>query len=356
MHNNFSQSRNRPIELDSFQQAPPALVDAASGVVSAPIAAGLPSFNSHTAQSEHRTPGAIPTKGVSNATSFDTLPPKIVSPSTLASSHDGRSRSTSHWNPRNWPWPRIQAMWWAASPLLFHILGMILLLVSMVESWIPYMSIVQVGEGTTGRLDYGLLASCAVAPGTTERVCTKARILADYIPSLLLVSPAMPAFTALKLLFASQQTPPILLSALCLLAAGFLVYLPFWVLAYFPHSKPLPRPIENFYRYHAKHLLLLVFILVFPAFVLTLTSVLGFRLLCQGNAIDFSINMYAAVEANLIGGSITAWQPEFGHGFNILWASTAFQAATVVALNVAMFNELHEQVEWPEIQKGKGFW
>ncbi|SGY29830.1 BQ5605_C002g01087 [Microbotryum silenes-dioicae] len=351
--NQIANVMDRSIELGSF----PAFVhtDPAS-MGSAPIGA-VPSFDqTSTAQSDPGTRAAIPDKKASYTTSFEPLPLKIISLSTLASSQDARSRSTSAWNPRNWPWPRIEAMWWAASPLLFHILGMFLLLVSLVECTIPYLSIVQVGEGTTGRLDYSLLASCAVAPGTTERVCTKRNILADYIPSLLLVSPAMPAFTALKLIFVSQQTPAILLSALGLLAAALLVYIPFWILAYFPNTKTVPAPLQKFYRYHAKHLLLLVFILVLPAFVLSLTSVIGFHLLCQGNAIDFSMNMVAAFEAGLLGGSITAWKPELRHGFDLLWAAVAFQTATVIALGVAMFNELHEVVEWPEMQKGKVFW
>ncbi|SCZ90973.1 BZ3500_MvSof-1268-A1-R1_Chr1-3g02436 [Microbotryum saponariae] len=354
MQNQSANVMDRSIELGSF----PAFVHTAASMGSAPIGS-VPSVDQTSiAQLDPRTRAAIPDKAASYTytTSFEPLPPKIISLSTIASSQNERSRSTSAWNPRNWPWPRIEAMWWAASPLLFHILGMVLLLISLVECRIPYLSIVQVGEGTTGRLDYSLLASCAVAPGTTEQVCTKRHILADYIPSLLLVSPAMPAFTALKLIFVSQQTPPILLSGLCLLAAAFLVYIPFWILAYFPNTKTVPALLEKFYRYHAKHLLLLVFILVLPAFVLTLTSVIGFHLLCQGNAIDFSMNMLAAFEAGLLGGSITAWKPEFGHGFNILWTAVAFQAATVIALGVAMFNELHEVVEWPEMQKGKVFW
>ncbi|GAA5866374.1 hypothetical protein JCM1840_001291 [Sporobolomyces johnsonii] len=248
----------------------------------------------------------------------------------------------------SWSWERAEHILWAAVPPFFHLLSLVLLVAAMlVES--PSTSFMTVKEsGGTGRLDYYILNSCAVTPGTTERICTGRSTRVDFTSSLAMISSSLPGLSAVKLPFFSHQTPSIFLSSIVILLAALLIYIPLWTLVYFP-SAPLPGFLVRFYRYHARNLFYLSGILSFVSFILTVTIGVGYKLFLMGFASDFRTwYMYAVYET---GSTTFAWTAEIGRAFDLVWAASTFTALTVIAVNISLHNGLDEKVEWPADEK-----
>ncbi|GAA6059883.1 hypothetical protein JCM10212_007088 [Sporobolomyces blumeae] len=237
---------------------------------------------------------------------------------------------------------------WASVPLVLHGLA-IVLMTAVVLSNGPRMAFMSVSErGGTGKLEYFVLNSCAIAPGSTTRTCTSRSLVANFLPSLTTISPDLPGFSALKLPFYSHQTPSIMLSGLVLLVVSLLVYLPLWTLVYFPNA-PVPGPVVRFIRYRAKPLFCVSGVLTFLGFVFALSIGIGYKLYMMGFRQDFHnwyrFGVYASGTKDL------RWHAELGPGFDAIWASTVCSALTVVGINISLHNGLDERVEWPKDAK-----
>ncbi|GAA5973224.1 hypothetical protein JCM21900_003894 [Sporobolomyces salmonicolor] len=248
----------------------------------------------------------------------------------------------------SWNWERVEHILWAAVPPLFHVLSLVLLVAALlVES--PSTSFMTVKErGGAGRLDYYILNSCAVTPGTTERICPSRSTMVNFVPSLAMISSSLPGLSAAKLPFFSHQTPSIFLSSVVLLLAALIIYIPLWTLVYFPSAR-LPGFLVRFYRYHARNLFYFSGILSFVSFILTVTIGVGYKLFLMGFASDFNTwYMFAIFET---GSTTLDWSAEIGSAFDLVWAASTFTALTVISINIALHNGLDEKVEWPADEK-----
>lgn len=199
--------------------------------------------------------------------------------------------------------------------------------------------------------------SCAVAPGTTERICTSSSLHVDFMPSILRISDQVPGFAALKLPLKSNQTPSIVVSSIIILGAALLVYLPLWTLAYFPEA-PLPARAVKFVRFYARRLFQLVGVLSFLSMLMTFTIGLGYKLLLMGSVEDFNAWIAYAGWQGLIREGATRWTASIGsHAFDLFWLSTVCQALVTFGVKVALHNGLDESVEWPGDSKSSAnYW
>ncbi|KWU46822.1 hypothetical protein RHOSPDRAFT_31643 [Rhodotorula sp. JG-1b] len=242
-------------------------------------------------------------------------------------------------------WNAVQLVWWAALPLVLYLVALILALVVLfgTAEYYSFMSVTQ--NSGNGRLDYYVLNSCAISPGTTQRYCESPAIRADFLPSLTRISDYLPGLSSVKLPFFSHQTTAIFVSATVLLAASFAVYLPLWTLAYFPRARVLPKPVVRFVRYHARRLFDLAGILVFVSFILHVTIGLGYQLYLIGFRDDFK--RWLQFGAYSIGAAKVDWVARLGNGFQLVWVGCACEALLVIAVKVSLHNGLDERVEWP---------
>lgn len=190
-------------------------------------------------------------------------------------------------------------------------------------------------------------------PDSTKRVCDSRAVSASFADALSRVGAYLPGFASLKLPFYSRQTPAIFLSALVLLIASFLVYLPLWTLAYFPATRKIPAPVVRFYRYYSSKLFLLSALFAFAAFILTVTIGIGYKLYMLAYVDDFTD--WYALAVYKTGSTAIEWTAQVGRGFDLVWAASTFQALIVVALNVSLHNGLDERVEWPESDLKTGY-
>ncbi|BGO96546.1 hypothetical protein RTBOTA2_000444 [Rhodotorula toruloides] len=260
--------------------------------------------------------------------------------------------------PRRWSWQlpdadKVETVLWAAVPLVFYAIAFALalgLLVSQAEGY-TFLSVVE--KNGSGRLDYYIMNACSTTPDSTKRVCDSRAVSASFAGALSRVGTYLPGFASLKLPFYSRQTPAIFLSALVLLIASFLVYLPLWTLAYFPTTRTIPAPVVRFYRYYCSKLFLLSALFAFASFILTITIGIGYKLYMLAYVDDFTD--WYALAVYKTGSKTINWTAQVGKGFDLVWAASTFQALIVVALNISLHNGLDERVEWPESDLKTGF-
>ncbi|GAA5866285.1 hypothetical protein JCM3774_006602 [Rhodotorula dairenensis] len=242
-------------------------------------------------------------------------------------------------------WSTVQTVVWAALPVLFYFVAFILALVVLFGTAESYSFLSVTQKSGTGRLDYYVLNSCAIAPGTTERHCEAPAIRANFLPSLTRISSYLPGLSAVKLPFYSHQTTAIFLSATVLLATSLAIYVPLWTLAYFPRARALPKFVTRFVRYHARNLFHLAGLLNLISFVLHVTIGLGYQLYMIGFRDDFK--RWLQFGAYSVGTAGVDWTVRLGKGFHLVWAGCAFEALLVIAIKVSLHNGLDERVEWP---------
>lgn len=202
----------------------------------------------------------------------------------------------------------------------------------------------------------GFQDSCSIAPGRTQRICTPRSANVDFMPSILRVSDAMPGMSALRLPFRSEQTPAIFFSALAACLFSFLLYIPLWTLAYFPDA-PLPTAMVKSIRFYSRRLFEIVGVFSFIGMIFTFTIGLGYKLLLVAAAGDFNAwILYASKNGFLVDGA-TLWRAGTGEGFNLVWASTVFQALATIGIKAALHNGLDERVEWPrDTKQNSEYW
>lgn len=191
--------------------------------------------------------------------------------------------------------------------------------------------------------------SCSISPGTTERICTGRSLYADFVPSLVRISSALPGFSPLKLPFYSFQTPSIFLASLSLVATSFFLYLPLWTLVYFPHTRLLPRRVVQWIRFRSSRLFYIVGVVSFLGFIFVLSIGLGYMLYFMGYIQDFA--QWYQFGLYRMGQKEVLWVAEIGPGFGAVWAATVCSGMTVVSINISLHNGLDERVEWPKDSK-----
>ncbi|GAA5961296.1 hypothetical protein JCM3765_002904 [Sporobolomyces pararoseus] len=288
--------------------------------------------------SQSRTPS-----GLSHKDSFlSTFPGEPIEPNY------SRKRKRFALPRVTWNWHTAETVLWATVPLVFYAVPIALLLAVLLSNG-PEMAFMVVKEKVgTGRLEYYVLNSCAISPGTAERVCTRRSLYVDFVPSILKISSSLPGFSSLKLPFHSYQTPSILLTSLSILIFSFLLYLPLWTLVYFPNA-PFPPQLVRWIRYRSRPLFYLVGIFSFLAFIFTLSIGIGYKCWFLAFLLDFkAFVQFGAYQA---GAKDSNWVTEIGSGFDAIWAATVCEALTVIAINISLHNGLDERVEWPKDQK-----
>lgn len=133
---------------------------------------------------------------------------------------------------------------------------------------------------------------------------------------------------------------------MALLSASFVVYLPLWILAYFPHSNYLPSFVVRFYRYFSYKLFLLVGLLAFVGFLCSTTIGVGYKLYLMTAKNHFLVwykyGLYAEKK------TVAEWSLHVGKGFDLVWIASTVAGLAVVAVNVALHNGFDERVEWPD--------
>ncbi|GAA5923461.1 uncharacterized protein JCM15063_003655 [Sporobolomyces koalae] len=248
--------------------------------------------------------------------------------------------SLSSWNRQTFA-----HVFWAGMPLVIHTIAIALLLVVLLSNSAnkPFMSVKE--SGGTGLLQYYVTNSCAVTPGRTERVCTARSLYANFVPSLTMISSSLPGFSALKLPFYSDQTPSIMLTSLCLLIFSLVIYLPLWILAYFPNAR-LPPRFVRFVRYKSRPLFYLTGVFSFLGFIFILSIGIGYNLYFIGFIRDF--DTYYRFGVLQTGSNGFVWTAEVGDGFGAVWAATTCAALTVIGIKISLHNGLDEKVEWPK--------
>ncbi|GAA5980971.1 hypothetical protein JCM10908_003935 [Rhodotorula pacifica] len=292
-----------------------------------------------------------PTPGSPNKESYfiygpPTPPPHAYEHDIPSSAAAAQKSQKARWAVSGPSWRTVASVWWAALPLLLYAIALILALVVLFGTAERYtfMSVTQTSG--TGRLDYYVLNSCATAPETTKRYCEAPAIFANFLPSLTRISSYLPGLSSVKLPFFSHQTTAIFVSSTVLLAASLLVYLPLWILAYFPHTRLFPRFFVRFARYHSRRLFDLAGILVFISFILHITIGLGYQLYLIGFRDDFK--RWLQFGAYSLGSADVDWVARLGNGFQLVWVGCACEALLVIAVKVSLHNGLDERVEWPE--------
>ncbi|GAA5844687.1 hypothetical protein JCM11251_007350 [Rhodosporidiobolus azoricus] len=286
-------------------------------------------------------------------TSFDgSVDKAVISPfdqkDAFLNSFPGESvepKQRSRWRKALPTWDQVDTALWAAVPLLFHLLSIILMVAVLLQNSPNRACMSLVEKDGNGRLDYFIFNSCVRAPGSSSYTCTPRSTYVDFTTSVVPILPYLPGVSSFKLPQFSDQTPAIFVTTVCLLFASLIVYLPLWILAYFPHA-PLPSPLVRFYRYFAYKLYVLVGGLAFIGFIFAVTIGVGYKLFLMGYRDDFALYYRFAIYAS--GSSDMRWTAHLGSGFDLIWAASTFAGATVVAINVALHNGMDERVEWPE--------
>lgn len=255
-------------------------------------------------------------------------------------------------------WATVEDHFWAAFPLVLHVAGLAALVGALFQLNEPYLSLSEVGG--TGRLDYGVLGepfslqvaalnsrsdgdmasgSCAIAPGTTLRICAPRLLQADFLPSLLLVSSTVPGFALFQLPIKSSQTPAVFISSLVVLFTSLLFILPAWTAVYLPRA-PLPAPLARFNKRFTKELYFIGGALAFASFVLTLTIGIGCKELLLAAMENYEASSLFELNRGTVG---NLWIPEIGPGFHLVWAASSFSAMVALGVNVALHNRLDER-------------
>ncbi|GAA6031999.1 hypothetical protein JCM8097_003381 [Rhodosporidiobolus ruineniae] len=235
---------------------------------------------------------------------------------------------------------------WAAVPLVFHFLTIILLAVAMFshDTGRAFMSIKETNG--TGRLDYYPLDSCVTVPGSTAYTCTSPSTTVHYSKSVVPLLPHLPPLVVLKMPMTESQIPAVFVTTLTLLCASLLLYLPLWTLAYFPYTRLIPTPIVKLYRFFPRTLYQISGGFSFAAFAFASTIGVAFKLYLMAARDDFILyyryGQYAA------GSTKIAWEAHLGDGFDLVWAASTFAGLSVIAVNIALHNGFDERVEWPE--------
>ncbi|KAM0793396.1 hypothetical protein ACM66B_000848 [Microbotryomycetes sp. NB124-2] len=234
-------------------------------------------------------------------------------------------------------------------PLSLHTTALATLIAATLMTSAPFLSIEQANG--PGRLDLFLLNSCATQPDNLARICTPRSLRVSFLPSMAQVTDFMPGVVAVQLPFESTEAPPVVVTASICLFLSLLLYITLWMLTFYPHTKLLPRAFVDFARYRARQLFLVTGSLSFVAAILTTTISLGLKLYFIGYRNKINQTMQLASMYGYVRGGATVWRAELGPGFDIMWASTAMQILTVLAVNVALRYGIDERVEWPKDEK-----
>lgn len=195
--------------------------------------------------------------------------------------------------------------------------------------------------------------ACAIASGSTKRMCTPLSLQVNFIPALTTVSPDLLGFSSLQIPFRSHQTPAVFVSSLVFLVVSILVYVPLWTLAYFPHAR-LPSPVVRLARYSAATLFDISGMFALLSFLFTLTIGVGLLVQAQDAAYKFAAAYrYGALSSPATVAQVAnpAWVPETGGGFSLVWAACAFSGLAVLAIKCSVHNGMDERVEWPADEK-----
>ncbi|KAK4055269.1 hypothetical protein OIV83_000551 [Microbotryomycetes sp. JL201] len=234
-------------------------------------------------------------------------------------------------------------------PLTLHTAALATLIAGMVSTSAPYLSFVQ--NGGPGRLDMFILNSCATRPDNLTRTCTNQSLKVSFLPSMAQVTDFVPGVVAVQLPFQSTEAPPIILTAAICLFLSLVLYVTLWMLTFYPSTKLLPRAYVDFARYRARQLFLVSGALSFASTILTITISMGLKLYFMGYRNKINSTMELASLYGYVKGDVTEWRAQLGPGFDVLWASTAMQILTVLAVNIALRYGIDERVEWPQDSK-----
>ncbi|GAA5969150.1 hypothetical protein JCM11641_007487 [Rhodosporidiobolus odoratus] len=240
-------------------------------------------------------------------------------------------------------WDQLDTALWAAVPLLFHLITLGFLAGALFSQSPKQAYLHLVEKNGTGRLDYYILNSCVTPANSTTYICEPRAINVDFTPSISRILTSLPGYSAFKLPTFSSQTPAIFVSTFVLLFASFLIYLPLWILAYFPYA-PLPSFLVRFYRYFSRKLFLLVGALAFVGFILSTTIGVGYKLFMMSFRDDFKLWYKYGVYGTR--STVLKWEVHLGEGYDLVWVASTFAGLTVIAINIALHNGLDERVEW----------
>lgn len=202
-------------------------------------------------------------------------------------------------------------------------------------------------------------AACVVATNTSLRICGTPSIPAQFMPSLIIVSPTIPKISLFQLPITSWQTPEIFLTSIIFLVLSFAFIFPPWFAVYFPKSRLLKGPIGGFVKDRARELYFIGGVLAFASFCLTLTIGIGYRELLSvviknytsSSAFELRKLSGAAMDVGLVDSGVggeysigaVQWIPRLGHAWDLLWLSCALSALVPIGVNVALHNGLDER-------------
>lgn len=191
--------------------------------------------------------------------------------------------------------------------------------------------------------------SCVIAPGSTERICSSQSINANFIPSLVTISPSVPGYAVLQLPLRSMQTPCIFVSALVCLLVSFLIFLPVWLVYNFPHV-PLPRRVLRLVRFYPTKFYELSALTSGTAFVVTLTIGIGYELYMDTFGTGFTTYIQVATFEGLTTDTSGQWVFEMGSAFRYVWAAAAFQALLTFSSVASLHNGFDEAIEYQDVK------
>ncbi|GAA5856302.1 hypothetical protein JCM8547_000860 [Rhodosporidiobolus lusitaniae] len=240
-------------------------------------------------------------------------------------------------------WGQVETVFWAAVPLFIHVVPIILVCVALFSTNQSRTFMTMKEVDGTGRLDWYILSSCVTAPNTNSYTCTSPSMYVDYAPSVAPLLSTLPGVSAFKLPQHEYQTPIIFTTSLVLLICALIVYLPLWILAYYPYAR-LPAPLVRFYRYFARSLYYVVGTLSFSGFLCLMTIGVGHKLWLMTFARRFETYYKFGVYST--GSNFLRWELHLGTGFDLVWAASAISCLGIIAVNIAMHNGMDEVVMW----------
>ncbi|KAL8286197.1 hypothetical protein RQP46_004685 [Phenoliferia psychrophenolica] len=253
-------------------------------------------------------------------------------------------------------WDVVEEVFWAAFALLLHLAGIAVLLYCILQTGKPYFTLKQVGG--TGEANFNILNSCFIAPNTTARHCTSYSLNADFTPTLIAISPSLPGYSVMALPFRSVQSQAIFVTSLVLFGLSFLLFLPVWILFYFPRTVIVHARVTHFIRFYPKQFYELSGAAAFSAMVLAMSIGIGYRLLFTGylDAFNSAQVEYAATlggraqVAAFLEGTVGAdgasyWKGEFGKGFDLVYVAIVLMGLTAGGIQIAIHQQLHDKIE-----------
>lgn len=186
--------------------------------------------------------------------------------------------------------------------------------------------------------------ACWKAPDASDWSCTSRSLNANFVPALVGVNEWMVAPATLQLPLRSSQTPAITLTAIILSLLSLIVYLPVWIMAYFPSTR-MPGRVRELILDHSRQFFFVAGMLSFASFMISITIGIGYKLLMRSAALYFHRAQTSAFLAGWTGSSTSVWTARTGRGFDLFWAGSVMQALVALGTNVALHNRLDERIE-----------